>query len=92
MPNFYLDDKCREGEPYLVHRHFCLFRTRKALLLGDFSWLSEAIEAAKKQKDKIARCELCGPSPPLKRKKRKSKIARRAEKLRRQYRADLPSG
>lgn len=85
MPKYYLDKDCREGEPFLVHRHFCLFRSKDAVLLGDFLWKSRVMKAAKAYERKVGWCPLCGRGPPLKRKKRQSKLQRLAEKLRRAH-------
>ena len=86
MPMFYVDDKRRKGAPFLVHQHGCLFRSKDALLLGEFTWTSRAIRTAEASERNVGRCSLCCPLPPINRKKRQSKFQRLAEKLRRQYR------
>lgn len=61
MPLYYLDDKHRRGEAFLVHHLWCLFRRKKALLLGEFPWPSAALEAASLCKRNVDRCLLCCP-------------------------------
>lgn len=83
MPTFYLDDKHRKGEPFLVHMDGCLFRRDTAVQLGEHAWASRAVEAALAHRRRVARCKLCCPVGPINPKKpRPSKLQRLAEKLR----------
>lgn len=85
MPMYYLDIRRRKGEPFLVHRHDCLFRGKDAVLLGEFLWKPRVMKAAEAYERNVGWCSLCCPAPPLKRKKRKSKLHRLAERLRRDH-------
>ncbi len=83
MPMFYLDDKHRRGEPFLIHNEACLFRRENAALLGEHAWASRALEAALVHRRRVARCRLCCPAPPINPKKpRPTKLDRLAAKVR----------
>ena len=88
VSRFYLDDKHRKGEPFLVHQEACLFRRDKAMLLGEYSWASKAIEAALGVRPAVARCQLCCSIPAICPKKpRQTKLQRLAKKLDASYKA-----
>lgn len=82
MPMFYLDDKHRKGEPFLVHKEPCLFLRPDAVHLGQHAWAIKALEAARSHRQRVSCCKLCCPIKPLNGKRRSTALGRLAEKLR----------